>query len=203
MALNREVGLLTELLLTGDMSVVVDNQITSKFFTGSNKGAFQYILEHQSLYGQVPTLEVFKDKCPEAKINLVDGELTSTGESLKFWCDQVRDKLQYNSLVGTIEKALEIMDTGEATADSIYKELKRAVIQMENDVIKSDRIKINERTESRWESYKKRQKSGGITGIPSGLDLLDKIMGGFNPGELITFMAYTGRGKILNLIELI
>ena len=177
------------------MSVVVDNQITSKFFTGSNKKAFQYILEHQTLYGQVPTLEVFQDKCPEAKLNLVEGVLSSTGETLKFWCDQVRDKLQYNSLVGTIEKALEIMDTGDATADSIYKELKRAVIQMENDVIRSDRIKINERTESRWEAYRKRQKSGGITGIPSGLGLLDKIMGGFNPGELITFMAFTGRGK--------
>lgn len=195
MALNREVGLLTELLLTGDMSVVVDNQITSKFFTGSNKRGFQYILEHQSLYGKVPTLEIFQDKCPEAKINIVDGKLKETGESLKFWCDQVRDKKHYNAIVDSVEQVVELMQDGEVNTEKIYNLVKGTILQIENDIVQSDRIKINERTESRWEDYRKRQKSGGITGIPSGLDILDNVMGGFNNGELITFMAYTGRGK--------
>lgn len=195
MALNREVGLLTELLLTGDMSVIVDNQITSKFFTGSNKKAFQYIVEHQSLYGQVPTLETFLDKCPSAKLNMKDDALTSTGESLKFWCDQVRDKMQYNALVDTLEKTMELMNNEDTSTEKLYNLIKGTILKIENDVVQSERIKINEKTDNRWEEYKKRQRSGGITGIPSGLDLLDNVMGGFNPGELITFMAYTGRGK--------
>lgn len=177
------------------MSVVVDNQVTAKFFTGSNKLAFQSILDHSTLYGQVPTLETFLDKNPEVKLNIEDGKLTGTGESLKFWCDQVRDKLQYNTIVDSIEKTMEVMDGENPSTEKLYNILKSTIMQIENDVVQADRIKINERTENRWESYKKRQRSGGITGIPSGLAILDNIMGGFNPGELITFMAYTGRGK--------
>lgn len=197
MSIHRELGLITELIATKDMPTVVDNAITTRFFSGKYKKAFTYIQQHQSLYGQVPTKEVFNAKYPDIVLAETDGKL-GTGESLKFWCDQVREKKKHNTIVDGLEKVIEKLND-ELETEEAYDLMKSLVLRVENDIILADRAKINENTQKRKEDYLKRQKSGGMTGIPTFIDLVDKIMGGLNKGELITFMGFTGTGKILNI----
>ena len=193
MSIHRELGLITELIATKDMPTVVDNAITTRFFSGKYKKAFTYIQQHQSLYGQVPTPEVFNAKYPDIVLAEVDGKI-GTGESLKFWCDQVREKKKHNTIVDGLEKVIEKLND-ELETEEAYDLMKSLVLRVENDIILADRAKINENTHKRKEDYLKRQKSGGMTGIPTFIDLVDKIMGGLNKGELITFMGFTGTGK--------
>lgn len=195
MTIQREQGFITELLLTGDMSKVVDNQINSKYLNGRFKKAYRFIQKHQTQYGKVPSIETFKKKFPTIELAQINGEL-STGESIQFWCDQLREKRKHNTIVDSLDEVLgkinEDLDT-----EGAYDILKMLVLQVENELILSDRIKINEDTAKRKEDYKKRQKSGGMTGIPSFIDEWDKILGGYNNGELITFMGYTGTGRLV------
>lgn len=193
MAIQREQGFITELLLTGDMSKVVDNQISSKYLNGRYKKAFRFIQQHQTQYGKVPSIETFKKKFPTIELAQINGEY-STGESIQFWCDQLREKKKHNTIVDALDEVL-VKINEDLDTEGAYDIIKKLVLQVENELILSDRIKINEDTHKRKEDYKKRQKSGGMTGIPSFIDEWDKLLGGYNNGELITFMGFTGLGK--------
>lgn len=193
MAIQREQGFITELLITGNMSKVVDNQINSSYLNGRYKKAFKYIQQHQTQYGKIPSLETFQKKFPNIELAQIDGEF-QTGETMQFWCDELREKKKHNTIVDNLDEVLELINNDMDT-EGAYDKLKRLVLQVENEIVLSDRIKVNENTAKRKEDYLKRQKSGGMTGIPSFIDEWDKLTGGYNNGELITFMGYTGTGK--------
>lgn len=175
------------------MSTVVDNQITSKYLSGRYKKAFKFIQQHQTQYGKVPSIETFKKKFPNIELAQINGEY-STGETMQFWCDQLREKKKHNTIVDALDEVL-VKINEDLDTEGAYAILKKLVLQVENELVLSDRIKINEDTHKRKEDYIKRQKSGGMTGIPSFIDEWDKLLGGYNNGELITFMGYTGIGK--------
>ena len=175
------------------MSKVVDNQISSKYLNGRYKKAFKFIQQHQTKYGKVPSIETFKKKFPNIELAQINGEY-STGESIQFWCDQLREKKKHNTIVDALDAVLDKINE-DLDTEGAYDILKKLVLQVENELVLSDRIKINEDTYKRKEDYIKRQKSGGMTGIPSFIDEWDKLLGGYNNGELITFMGYTGLGK--------
>ncbi len=193
MAIQREQGFITELLLTGDMSTVVDNQINSKFLSGRYRKAFKFIQQHQIKYGKVPSIETFKKNFPNIELAEIDGEIT-TGETLQYWCDQLREKKKHNTIVDNLDKVINKIND-ELDTEGAYEVLKRLVLQVENDIVLADRIKINENTQKRKEDYIKRRNAGGITGIPSFIDEWDKLTGGYHNGELIAFMGFTGIGK--------
>ena len=115
---------------------------------------------------------------------------------MQFWCDQLREKKKHNTIVDSLDEVL-VKINEDLDTEGAYNILKKLVLQVENELVLSDRIKINEDTYKRKEDYKKRQKSGGMTGIPSFIDEWDKLLGGYNNGELITFMGYTGTGKFV------
>lgn len=192
MSVNAEVGFITQLLATGDMSTVVDSEISSRYLNGNNKKAFKFILDHQTKYGKVPSIEVFQKKFPTYNLADWDGEV-GTGEELQYWCDELRAKLKHNTLADGLEEALESLN--ELDTEDAYSTIKQVVLKVENEIVISDRILINQNTDKRKEDYLKRQKSGGMVGIPSFIEHWDGIIGGYNNGELITAMGYTGIGK--------
>ena len=192
MAINREQGFITELLLSGDMTTVVDSSINSSYLTGRYKKAFRFIQEHQNKYGKVPSIETFLQK-NSIELSTIDGEY-KTGEHIQFWCDELRTKKKHNTIADTLENITKMMNE-DLDTEGAYEELKKVVLKVENEIVLSDRMKVNENTHKRREDYKKRQKSGGMTGIPSFIDHWDNILGGYNNGELITYMGYTGTGK--------
>lgn len=177
------------------MSKVVDNQINSRYLNGRYKKAFKFIQQHQAKYGKVPSIETFKKKFPTLELAEIEGEL-NTGENIQFWCDELREKKKHNTIVDSLDEVLDKINE-ELDTEGAYDNLKKLIAKIENEVVLSDRIKINENTTSRMEDYKKRQKSGGMTGIPSFIEEWDKLLGGYNNGELITFMGYTGTGKLV------
>lgn len=194
MSIQREQGFITELLITGNMSKVVDNQISSRYLNGRFKKAYMYIQQHQTTYGKVPSIETFKKKFPTIELAYDKNNEPHTGESIQFWCDQLREKKKHNTIVDSLDDVLNMINE-ELDTEGAYDTLKKLVLQVENELILSDRIKINEDTTKRKDDYKNRQKSGGMTGIPSYIEEWDKLLGGYNNGELITVMGYTGIGK--------
>lgn len=193
MAVNREVKFLQELLSSGDMSTVVDNGINPKFLTGKYNRAFRFIQKHQREYGQLPTYETFLSKTDiELEVNK-KGNLKPTGESMKYWCDELRHKLKHNTLADTTEEVTKLMNEGKV--EEALALMTKTINKVENDIVLGEHSKINEGTAKRKDEYLKAQKCGGMTGIPSGITHWDNLIGGYNNGELITAMAYTGVGK--------
>lgn len=183
---NIETQLISKIIETGDLIVVNDMQITPRFFTGRNRVAFRFITRHQTKYGKVPSADVFKKKHPKLK-------LSDAPESLRYYCDEIRNKRKHNTLVDGMDEATELIDKLET--DEAYKIIQQVISKIEQDIILTDRQEVTKNTEQRWNDYETRKNMGGMTGIPSGIDRLDYTLKGYNGGELITLLGYTGTGK--------
>ena len=183
---NVETSLISKLIVTGDYTPISDNQITLRYFTGRNRKAMKFILDFMQKYGKVPSRIEFRRKFPEFKFAKAE-------ETTDYYCDEVRNKLRHNTIVDTIEEVSDMIHTLDT--ENAYKALVEMVNRIEISMTKSDRVEINKNTQRRMELYKERAKSGGITGIPTGIDRLDRITTGFNKEELIILIAFTGLGK--------
>lgn len=197
MGYNIEQGFITELLVSKDLNTVVDNQINLKFLSGTNKLAFRFIREHSTKYGKVPSIDVFKKKYPTFKLYRISDEI-GTNESMQFWCDELRNKFKHNTIADSLEKIYTNME--ELNTEEAYKLFKQTVQQVESQIILTGRVEVSKDTSKRKEAYLKRQKSGGMTGLPTGIEHWDKLTGGLNAEELTVIMGYTGIGKSWLLI---
>lgn len=187
--MNAEVALISKVIHTGDFVIVNDKQINGRFFSGRNRKAFKHIQKHMMQYGKVPSAKVFKKKFPDYK--LVDED--DLEESLTFYCDEVRMKKKHNTMVDALDDVGELI--GELETDEAYNLLQKLVTKIENEVILTDRIVLNQNTKDRLQDYLERAKVQGMTGIPSGLAHVDHVLKGYNGGELIALLGYTGTGK--------
>lgn len=183
---NVETMLISKVLETGDYTPISDNQISLRYFTGKNRKAMKFIQDFMLKYGKVPSKAEFKRKNPGYI-------LAEAEESAEYYCDEVRNKKRHNTIVESMEKASEMIHVLET--EGAYKLLQSMINEIEMNMTKSDRVEVNKNTNQRLELYKERSKSGGITGIPTGIDRLDIITTGFNKEELIILIAFTGMGK--------
>ena len=193
---NVETGFISKLLETKDMTTVKDSQITSFFFTGEHKRAFQFIVDSYRQDGEIPTVRVFKRKFPSYSLDSYESdseEIVGTEESLKFWCNELRKKAKHNSLVESVEevvKKLEDLDT-----DSAFSLIKREIAHIESDIEEQSSCDITKNTEDRIQAYLKRKENRGMLGLSYGLNHLDYITKGLEKETLTTLIAQTGTGK--------
>lgn len=194
---NIEESFITELIVSKDLATLANSGITANFFSGGNKEVFKSILEHNTSYGKLPSILTLKKKFSDFNFSRIEGKYGTT-EPLKYWCDELREKRKYNTLVDLFEGTQELMLSRDT--DTVLKMINNTITKIETEVVESDRIYINKDVEKRFEEYKERQVTGGLTGLPIGIDLVDSITGGLNKGELTTYMAYTGVGKTWLLV---
>ena len=190
--MNIETGFITELLLSEDITTVVDAEISARFLSGRNRQALKFIFEHHTKYGKIPSTDSFQKRFPTFELGTKEGEI-NTGERLSYWCDELRVKNKHNTIADGVEEALASIN--EYDTDTAYDILKKVVLTVENEIVLADKKMLTKNTKKRKEDYLKRQKSGGMTGIPSFIDGWDKLTGGMNKSELSGCMGFTGLGK--------
>lgn len=197
MSYNIEQGFITELLVSKDLNSAIDNQIGLKFLNGDNRKAYKFIREHSASYGKVPSIRVFRRKFPKFHLYKVDGKV-QTQEDILYWCDALRNKYKHNLMVTSLEDIYKDMENFDT--DKAFNRFKEVVQKIDSEVILSGRISATRDTDKRWDDYLKRQKSGGMTGLPTGIEHWDKLTGGLNKEELMCIMGFTGVGKSWLLI---
>lgn len=190
--MSLENDFLSKLLTTDDFDTVVDSQITPKHFSGGFKRAFKYIQEFKQKYSKVPSVKEFSRKFPDIELG------NDLKESMRYYCDAVKEKQKHNILVSAIEDASEKIN--ELETEDAYKIIKKAITTVENDVLTTKAVFLNKNTESRWNAYEERKKSGGITGLPTGIAPFDIMTGGVQLTDLLMFAAGTGIGKTWMLV---
>jgi len=195
---HPEVALLAKILHTGKMDVVTDKQITHRFFVGSYKRIFNVITNHQLNYGKVPDLNTIATRFPDVfEKNPEMGEYEPP-EPLEFYCDEVRERMKERTLARGLTESAELMQN-EDSAEA-HKAMQRVLLEIENDIVLSERQEVGRDTEKRLARYEERKLTGGLSGIMSGIPSLDRITRGFHNGELSAIMGYTGTGKTWALL---
>lgn len=195
-----ERGFISKLLQTKDIMSVKDQQIKSNYFIGDSRLAYQFIYDTVLSTGEVPTVRAFERKFPHYELEhiKVNGEtVVGTEENLKFWCDELRNKVKHNTLadlVDSVAKDLQSFNTEEA-----YSLIKKRIAYIEGEVVESSDIDITKNTEDRKQAYLDRKNNKGMRGIPTGFHHLDCILKGLEDETLTTVIAGTGVGKALTL----
>ena len=182
-----------KLLETKDWKTVAEKRISAKFFNPAYKRVFNYISDFKIKYGDIPSAESLKARFPE---------LDFTGrvaEPFEFYCDELRNKVKHNLLRDTILSVQ--TDINSLNTEEAVKKLQKLIQNIDSEIVLNDTCKIGERTEERFEKYKERQKTGGISGMPIGLLPIDKQIGGVKELDLITFLGYTGTGKLIAVLH--
>jgi replicative DNA helicase len=187
--LNIENEFIAKLLVSGDFATVTDMQITGKYLNGKNRKAFQWIQKYSMKYGKTPSRLIFKKNFPNYELP----KTKTVTEPMAYYCDELREKLKHNTIIDTLEDMEGFLEVFES--EQAYKKVRELVDFIESEVIMSDRMEVNKDTIKRLEDYHQRAKSGGMTGIPTGIDRLDKVLKGMNKGELVTLLGYTNTGK--------
>ena len=188
---NVENQLISKIIETGDLITVVDEQLAPRFFSGSHKRAYEFITIHHAAYGTVPNQSTFETKFPH--YILVDAP-----EPITYYCTEVRTKRKHNTLVDAVEEASELI--AGLDTEGAYNVINRAVLNVENEVHKSDRKEVNQNARERYDAMLKRRTEGGISGIPTGIGAIDLVLRGSQGGELHAIVGYTGTGKSWHLV---
>lgn len=185
--MNIENGLITKVIETGNYQVAVSQRITSKFFNGSGKLIWDFILDHAREYRICPSAEAVKRKFGEWAPE-------DSTEPLEYFLSEIKTRQRYNMILeaanGEFGKALENRDANKA-----QEELFKLVSQLNTEVNVSDDINLANFTEQLRQVYEHREKFLGVDGIAFPWDLANDATGGMHDKELIVVAAKSGVGK--------
>lgn len=191
--MSSEHDLISKILITRDLTEVVDAGITPRFFLDpDNRVKYKTILQHQARYSQVPTVETFLRDYPE-------WELSKAGEPISYYLNDVtREYKNYLFEIG-INESIDLYDEGNS------EEAFQRISQIMQDISISgvntrvtDITKTGERRIERYTAYGKNEDS--LRGIPTGFECLDKVTLGWQPKQLITFVGPPAAGKSTMLL---
>lgn len=132
----------------------------------------------------------------------------------KFAIEQVRDKKAEKETALALEYTMEILRHGvevkgetirgqEKAREYVIRELAR--IDRDLSIQDSPESNLNSDTEEMWREYQKAEEliaSGTIGGVRTGIDQLDEILAGMNPGELNLTLGYTSSGKTTACVQI-
>jgi len=180
------VQIISKIISTGSYSLIEDNLLTKEYFLGY-EDEIEFIMDHYQKYGNVPDEASFRSRFP-------DLDLLEVTESDRYLVDTIREEYLYNKSVPVIQKAAELLTTGNSNdaVEYLLNEF-RTTLQPDyefhsTDIISgvTERIEasetVNDDIDSRF--------------IPTGFEEIDREMMGFQKGdELVVIFARTNQGK--------
>lgn len=174
---------LNRVLDTKDMSLILDNNLTSEYFI-EYPDEYEFIKNHFDTYGKVPDVETFMS-------NFQDFELLEVNETDKYLVDTIREEYLYAKSVPVIKHAAELLK-GDANEASRYLQSELINLTPNYTTPYVDITKDN----NRYNIFNDKSDSSDSWLISTGFEELDDIVGGWQKGEeLIVLVARTGIGK--------
>lgn len=139
---------------------------------------------------------------PEYLSRLIDAVPTSA--NVEHHARVVRERSYVRAVIeastNTIRAAY---DLGEGGVAGLTAELQRSVLALEN-VATSDFHAVKDSIWQTFEDIESAQKAaGGVTGVPSGFHDLDRMLAGFQPGDLVVVAARPSVGKTAFALDVV
>jgi len=185
--MNHEIQLLNSIVEDRENYLeAYDENVTDVFKEYGD--IWNYIRTFVSDYGTPPSKDVLKEKFDEF-------EFVTVNNPVSFYIDEARKKSISGGIRQTLGHAAEAMANGDDPF-SILRD-----IQFSTTGLMRESGRLQDSNIVDWEEraglLKERVESGGEStlGVPSGISVIDKIYGGWQPGDFVVVMAWTGVGK--------
>lgn len=176
-SLDPEKLLVSKIIEEGSLSEAGD--IQPRFFSpGVYRDAFVYITDYFREHGEVPSLLVMKNDCPDVKMVEVDAPWSDLLQRIK----DKHIKGLMDSRMGDIANALDAGDIH--TAVNLVGSL---TSKIHNDIPMSRDVDLSQTGDERLQAYRDRRDNPNLmVGIPTGFPTIDKATQGLQKGQLIT-----------------
>ena len=176
---------LNDMLNNNNIDQYIAQGITKKYFS-EYYDEFNFIVNHYNTYNKVPDWETFL-----AKFN--DFEVVEVLEPVKYIIYNLKEEYLFDQGVKVFKEASTILE--QNAFDGLNNIVAKAQKLLDNTVI-SEGTNINDMVEQKKKDLDHKRQMGGMLGISSGMQELDRILNGWLPGEeLVTIVGRVNQGK--------
>lgn len=184
--MNYEIRLINSLIENNDITTAINEGIEGVFF--EYRDIWNFMLSHYDKHGKVPSKDTIKS-------HYSDFEFITASEPMSYYIDQAKKEslsLQTRKIVAQAHSLLGELGPKEALSylmENTSKLYKYSSNLKDTDLVNEWR--------DRYEELKERASNPDkeIVGIPSGVSVIDKVFGGWQPGDFIVLLGWTGVGK--------
>jgi replicative DNA helicase len=184
--MNYEVKLLNSLIQSNEYVTAVNEGVENVFI--EYRDVWNFIVAHYDEHKKVPSKETVKQHHPEF-------EFYSTPEPIKYYIDEAKkESLSYQTRVLVSKTNGLLSEAGPKEALAYLMENTSALFKYSSSLKDTDLV-------SEWKDRASdlRERSekgfGELQGIPSGIKVIDKQFGGWQPGDFVVLLGWTGVGE--------
>lgn len=184
--MNYEVKLLNSLIQTNDYVTAVNEGAENVFI--EYRDVWNFIVAHYDEHKKVPSKETVKQHHPEF-------EFYSTPEPIKYYIDEAKNEsLAYQTRVLVSKTNGLLSEAGPKEALAFLMESTSKLYKFSSNLKDTD-LAGEWRDRVRDLRARSEKGLGELQGIPSGINVIDKQFGGWQPGDFIVLLGWTGVGK--------
>lgn len=184
--MNYEVRLLNSIIDTGSYVEAVNGGAENVFI--EHRDIWNFIVSHYDSHSKVPSRETVKQHHPEF-------EFLSTPEPIGYYLDEAKkESLAYQTRV-IVSKANSLLnEIGPKDALNFLMENTSRLFKYSSNLKDTDLVG---EWKDRFDDLKERslRDKNELQGIPSGIKVIDKSFGGWQPGDFVVLLGWTGVGK--------
>lgn len=184
--MNHEVKLLNSIIDTKDYVTAVNGGVDNVFI--EYRDVWNFVMSHHDQHGKVPSKETVKQHHP-------DFEFFATPEPLSYYLDEAKKESLAFQARTIISKANSLIgDAGPKEALSYLMENTSKLYKYSSNLKDTD---LAGDWKERFDNLKERSLKGRdeLQGIPSGISVIDKSFGGWQSGDFVVLLGWTGVGK--------
>jgi replicative DNA helicase len=184
--MNYEVRLLNSLIQTNEYVTAVNEGVENVFI--EYRDVWNFIVQHYDEHKKVPSKETVKQHHPEF-------EFYSTPEPIKYYIDEAKkESLSYQTRVLVSKTNGLLSEAGPKEALAYLMENTSLLYKYSSNLKDTDLVG---EWRDRAKDLRERSEKGlnELQGIPSGINVIDKQFGGWQPGDFVILLGWTGVGK--------
>ena len=192
--MDLEACVIASVLDNDGMKEALEARITVDFFAEEeHQNIWEWMAAYFREHAATPTLDAFSHRFPKYQLE------AERKEPLTFLIDQLREQRKENLLRETISGVREFYDEGDT--ENAIKWLSSSLQDILTETTKVHDIDLTEGADMWLDEYKEQVRQGRwFSGIPTGFDFIDRVLGGVQNGQLITLVGLPKAGKSLALL---
>lgn len=184
--MNYEIKLLNSIIDSGDYVDAVNSGVENVFI--EYRDVWNFVVSHYDEHSKVPSKDTVKS-------HFSDFEFFNTPEPLAYYVDEAKkESLSYQTRQIVAKAHSLIGEVGPKDALSYLMEQTSKLYKYSSSLKDTDLVG---EWRDRYEDLKERAANPDkqYVGIPSGIDVIDKTFGGWQAGDFIVLLGWTGVGK--------
>lgn len=185
--INYEMSLLNSLIDAESIISAVEQNVDESFV--DHKDIWEFIHGYYSKYSKLPTKAIVKNQFREFEF------IDTTTAPLQFYVDEARKHALSENVRTTLHDTIQILRDSGPNAALNFVAMNSLRLMKNTGALKDTNLAGD--FADRVGDYKERHDdpTKNIMGIPTGFSVIDKHFGGWQKGDFIVILGWTGSGK--------